>query len=104
MKKTFLLIALLLLGQQSAASILGLQTLELNFKNQDEVSAKARWSNKDKLNLTSQGIGTSSDPAVVVDFAIETRGAFAVGYSWRPIQSANISVEISPPQKDTLTR
>jgi hypothetical protein len=61
MKKTFLLIALLLLGQQSAASILGLQTLELNFKNQDEVSAKARWSNKNKLNITSQGIGTSGD-------------------------------------------
>jgi hypothetical protein len=99
MRTMFLLIALLLLGQQSAASILGLQTLELNFKNQDEVSAKARWSNKDKLNLTSQGIGTSGDPAVVVDFAIETRGAFAVGYSWRPIQSANISVEISPPRK-----
>jgi hypothetical protein len=54
MRKTFLLIVLLLLGQQSAAAILGLQTLELNFKNQDEVSAKARWSNKDKLNFSSQ--------------------------------------------------
>ena len=70
MRKTFLLIVLLLLGEQSAASILGLQTLELNFKNHDEISAKARWSNKDKLNITSQGIGTSGDPAVVVNMSV----------------------------------
>jgi hypothetical protein len=69
-RKTLLLIVLFLLGQQFAASILGFQTLELNFKNQDEVSAKARWSNKDKLNITSQGIGTSGDPAVVVNMSV----------------------------------
>jgi hypothetical protein len=98
-RKTFLSIVLLLLSQQSSASILGFQTLELNFKNQDEVSAKVQWSNKDKLNITSQGIGTSLDPAVVVNTSIETLGAFAVGYSWRPIQSAHVSVEISPPRR-----
>jgi hypothetical protein len=87
------------MGQQSAASMLGFQTVEVNFKNQKEARVKARWSNQDKLNITSQGLGASGDPAVVVNTSIETIDPFAVGYSWRPIQSANISVEISPPRK-----
>lgn len=98
MKKTIGLsaLAIALIGGNAAADIMGSRTLELNFRDV-AISTQAQWSNKEKLNVTKAGLGFEGDPAGLWYVSIESSQPFAIGYSWRPAQSAQIDVEVLPP-------
>lgn len=101
MKKLLVLslTTMLFTASNCTAAMLGYQTLELNFKNHSEITTKTKWSHQDKVGLTEEGLGFDGEQTQVVDVSIETVQPFAIGYSWRPAQSAHIDVEITPPLK-----
>lgn len=82
----------------SAASMLGYQTLELDFGNPG-ISKIVRWSNKNMVGVESGGLGFDGESNQVVDVSLETTEPYAIGYSWRPAQSAQFDIEITPPLK-----
>jgi hypothetical protein len=101
MKKAWMLslVMVVSIACESFASMIGMQTLELDFKDHQHIVTQVEWSNPDKLTLTSQGLGFEGESAQVRDIFLETIRPFAIGYSWRPAQSATIDIEIVPPQK-----
>ena len=100
MKKiiAFTLITFTILGNNAYAAILGMEELKINFTDKDDAKRKATWSEPDKINITKNGLGWDGEQNASRDSWIETI-PLAVGLSWRPAQSAKITVEIEPEGK-----
>jgi hypothetical protein len=100
MKKiiTLTLIIFIILGSNAYAVILGMEEIKINFTDKDDAKRKATWSEPDKINITKNGLGWDGEQNASRDSWIETI-PLAVGLSWRPAQSANITVEIEPEVK-----
>lgn len=102
MRQTISLVLILVLSAYGncSASILGNETLELDFSKNEEVAKKAKWSNTNRVTLTREGIGFNGDTNESIDLSIETTQPLAIGCSWRPAASASIHIEITPPLKE----
>jgi len=92
------LITFIIPGNNIYASILGSEELKINFTDKDDAKRKATWSEPDYINITQNGLGWDGEQNASRDSWIETV-PLAVGLSWRPTQSANITVEIEPEVK-----
>ncbi|MCK4917984.1 MAG: hypothetical protein KAS51_07200 [Candidatus Omnitrophica bacterium] len=91
----FLLLTFSVLGNHAYASILGMEELKINFTDKNDAKTKATWSEPDKINLTENGLGWDGEQNASCDSWIQTI-PLAVGLSWRPAQSVNVTVEIEP--------
>ena len=87
--------AVVVIGINAAAQILGGQTLELDFRDR-AINTRAKWSNNDKLTLTNEGLGFNGQEPESIDVSIESAQPLAIGFSWRPAASAQIDVEVLP--------
>ena len=70
-------------------------SLTINFKDPNDAKAKAIWSEPNCINVTSQGLGWDGQGNACRDSWILTN-ELAIGLSWRPTQSAHITVELEP--------
>ena len=97
MKKIISLILLTFtaFGNNLYAAISGVEELEINFTDKNDAKEKAVWSEPNKINITDDGLGWDGQPNTSRDFWMQTV-PLAVGLSWRPAQSVNITVEIQP--------
>lgn len=92
------LIIFTVFGNSVYAVILGVEELKINFIDKDDVKRKVTWSEPDKINITKNGLGWDGAQNASHESWVETI-PLAVGLSWRPAQSANITVEIEPEVK-----
>jgi len=97
MKKiiAFTVLTFIILGGSVYASILGMEKLKINFTDKNDAKGKATWSEPNKINITKNGLGWDGAQNASRDSWVETI-PLAVGLSWRPAQSVNITVEIEP--------
>lgn len=97
MKKiiAFTLLIFTFSGNNVYAVIISMNRLEINFTDKDDAKRKATWSEPDKINVTKNGLGWDGEQNASRDSWIETI-PLAIGLSWRPAQSVNITVEIEP--------
>ena len=77
------------LGQYS-----GHNQLVLDFTQPEPVKTMAHWSHPDKFDLSRNGFGWDGDPSKEYDFWIETTQSFAVGWSFRTVDSVRIKAEL----------
>ena len=87
---TFTLLAFIF-GNYANASILGMKELKINFTDANDAKAKATWSETDKIKVADNGLGWDGEKNASRDTWIQTI-PLAIGLSWRPAQSANITV------------
>lgn len=89
------------------ASIIGQNTLDLDFVNDTAIATKVRWDNQQpsnqKLTLNKDGLSYDGEKNTMVNVKIETLQPFAIGISWRPTSFATIEVEILPPRQRYAT-
>lgn len=97
MKKiiAFSLLILTIIGNNAYASILGMEELKIKFTDKNDATTKASWSEPDKIHVTKNGLGWDGEQNASRDSWIQTI-PLAIGLSWRPAQSVNITVEIKP--------
>lgn len=100
MKKiiAFTLLTFTILGNSVYAVILGREELKINFTDIDDAKEKAVWYDPNKINITKNGLGWDGQQNASYDSWIQTI-PLAVGLSWRPARSVNITVEIEPEVK-----
>jgi len=100
MKKiiAFTLLTFIILGNNLYASINGMEELKINFTDNNDAKGKAAWSEPNKINITKNGLGWDGGQNASRDSWVQTI-PLAVGLSWRPAQSVNITVEIEPEVK-----
>jgi hypothetical protein len=82
-------------GNYTNASISGVEELKINFTDANDAKVKATWSEPDKINITEKGLGWDGQANASRDSWVQTI-PLAIGLSWRPAQSANITVELKP--------
>lgn len=97
-----IILNLFLLSGYISAAMVGHQELEIDLTNVEKAKSKVTWSNEDKVNINNNGLGFDGAENSLVELSLQTISPFAIGYSWRPAQSAHITVEINPPNK-TIT-
>ncbi|NOY41516.1 MAG: hypothetical protein GXP26_06735 [Planctomycetes bacterium] len=73
----------------------GSDTLVINFTNQEDATAKAKWSPHDRLDITKDGLGWDGENSSSFDSWIETK-PMPVGFSWRPLTQTGVQVVIDP--------
>jgi hypothetical protein len=97
MKKiiAFVLLTFIISGNNVYATISGMNDLKINFTDNNDAKAKAVWSEPDKININQNGLGWDGQQNGSRDIWIQTI-PMAIGLSWRPAQSANVTVEIEP--------
>ena len=97
MKKiiTLTLLTLFLIIPKIYSSIIGFEELKIDFTDKNDAIAKATWSEPDKIDVTQKGLGWDGVHNVSRDSWIQSM-PLAVGISWRPAQSINVTVEITP--------
>jgi hypothetical protein len=91
----FFSVLFLVWNSNAYASILGAEELNIDFTSQADAKEKAEWLQNDKINITKEGLGWDGEESASYDFWIQTI-PLAVGLSWRPAQSVNVSVELKP--------
>jgi len=81
----------------------------INFADSNDAKSKATWSEPNLINITSQGLGWDGPDNALRDGWIITK-EIAIGMSWRPPQSASVTVALQPilktvtlPNGQTLT-
>jgi hypothetical protein len=84
-----------LIASSAAASILDFKSLTIDFTMADDARAKAIWSEPEKLNLTTNGLGWDGEVASSRDGWIHT-APLALGLSWRPPIAVSVRVTIHP--------
>jgi hypothetical protein len=85
-------------GNDVCATIEGMKELNINFTDNNDASQKAVWSEPDKININQNGLGWDGELNASRDMWIQTN-PLAIGLSWRPAQSAYVTVEIEPQVK-----
>jgi hypothetical protein len=98
MKKLIFLFSILM-SQTCFASMLGQQKLTIDFRRDDDIESKVKWFSSEELSANSDGLGFDGPPEKTTQLHLETTEPFALGYSWRPIQSARIMVKIKGREK-----
>jgi hypothetical protein len=89
------LAAALFITPMAAASILGSQSLEIDFTRSDDMARKATWSDPDRLTSTARGFGLDAEENACRDGWLQTIPV-GIGTSWRPAQSARVKVTLKP--------
>ncbi|MBN2316771.1 MAG: hypothetical protein JXM79_22780 [Sedimentisphaerales bacterium] len=100
MKKiiAFSSLVFIFLGNHANASIIGNKVLKINFTDANDAKAKATWSEPGKISITENGLGWDGRRNASLDTWIQTI-PLAIGLSWRPAQSANITAQLKPEMK-----
>lgn len=80
------------------AQILGSESLAIDFTKPEDAKKKATWSDPGRLTITDKGLGWDGAENALREGWIQTQ-PLAVGLSWRPAQSVNVNVVISPAPK-----
>jgi hypothetical protein len=84
-----------LVVSSTAASILDFKSFAIDFTNSSDATAKATWSEPDKLNITTNGLGRDGQANSLRDGWIQTF-PLALGLSWRPPYGVSVRVSIHP--------
>jgi hypothetical protein len=92
------LAAALVLAPTAAASILGSQTLEIDFTRSDDVARKATWSDPDRLTSTARGFGLDAEENACRDGWLQTIPV-GIGTNWRPARSVQVNVTLKPARR-----
>jgi hypothetical protein len=87
-------LALLAVGDMSRAEVLSGREVLWDFTQPDKVVKLVRWTDTKYLRATAGGLGW--DGRGSRDVTIETSQPAAVGWSWHPVTTVNISAEILP--------
>ncbi len=97
MKKIIVIILLTftIFGNNVYASILGMEELKINFADKDDAKRKATWFEPNKIDINKNGLGWDGEQNASRESWVQTI-PLAVGLSWRPAQSVNITVKIEP--------
>jgi trk system potassium uptake protein TrkA len=90
-----LVVALAFVLASALASILGADDLTIDFTDAKDAKAKATWSDPNRITVTDAGLGWDGQQNALRDTWIQTT-SLAVGLSWRPAQSVNITAEVEP--------
>ena len=100
MKKiiAFILVTFIIPGNNVYATIDGMEELSINFTDNNEAKEKAVWSEPNKINITKDGLGWDGQQNAFRDIWIQTI-PMAIGLSWRPARSVNVTVGIEPEVK-----
>jgi len=92
------LAGLLFVVSTADASILGNQSLEIDFTKPDEAREKATWSDPDHLTCTARGFGLEAEDNACRDGWLQTMSV-GVGTTWRPTHSASLRVTLKPARR-----
>lgn len=95
-------ISLVLLTPDAFGAMMGGKRAVLDFTKPDAVKKQAAWSPADRLDMTEAGLGWDGAANASFDVWIQTTEPIAIGWSWRPVQSAHVSAEIIPAGKFTF--
>src|SRR4051812_32024478 len=77
------------------AVIVGMNQLVVDLTKPEEAKAKAKWSDPNKVALSTQGLGWgTAGEAGTKDFWLQTTEPLALGTSWRPTSAANLKVVV----------
>jgi len=94
-RTTLMTIFVCLIASSATASILGFKSLAIDFTNADDAKAKATWSEPNKLNVTTNGLGWDGETVACRDGWVQTT-PLALGESWRPPGRISVRVSIHP--------
>jgi hypothetical protein len=83
------------IASSAAASILDFKSLTIDFTTAGDAHVKATWSEPQKLNITTNGLGWDGEAASSRAGWIQTT-PLALGLSWRPPYAVSIRVSIHP--------
>ena len=90
------------LSATALGSILGSNSLSVDFTKQEDAASKAAWFRPDKLTITAQGLGWDGQAAELISEAWIHTKPLAVGLSWRAASSVGVRVTIEPTPKPIL--
>jgi hypothetical protein len=99
MFRTILAVGLaVVLATPSPAAIFSVTHFAVDFARPDDSRAKATWSEPDKLDFTTAGLGwgTTADQGSR-DVWLQTTDPIALGVSWRPTMATDLRVTIREP-------
>ena len=83
------------MSSTATAAILDFKSLAIDFTNAGDAKAKATWSDPDRLNVTTNGLGWDGEAASSRDGWIQTI-PLALGLSWRTPYAVSVRVSIHP--------
>jgi hypothetical protein len=99
-----LVIALLvLLPSGPLMADMGSTRYTIDFSKPEEAAKKARWSDPQLIETTTDGLGWEGEGKSKRDMWIESE-PIAVGLWWRPTHSVSIQATLDPPGRYTFTR
>ncbi|TWT90744.1 hypothetical protein Mal64_11410 [Pseudobythopirellula maris] len=65
----------------------------IDFRDELDASAKADWTQNERLDITDEGLGWSGEPTSHFESSVRTK-PIALGYNWRPPQQAGVTVTL----------
>jgi hypothetical protein len=83
------LMAVLTAVSSAHATIMGSQSLEIDFTRTDDTARKATWSTPDRLTSTARGFGLDAEDNACRDGWLQTIPV-GVGTSWRPARTVHV--------------
>jgi hypothetical protein len=89
-------LALLAVADMSWAGVESGREVLWDFTQPDTIVKLVRWSDTNYLKATANGLGWNGGANESRDVTIETRKPVAVGWSWHPVTTVNVSAEIVP--------
>ena len=92
-----------LVASSVSASIMGRNSLAIDFTNSVDAQAKATWARPDVLRVTTDGLGWDGESTALIDGWIQTI-PLALGLSWRPTHSLSVYVSIDPRPEEIVLR
>jgi hypothetical protein len=92
------LATVVLAASSARASILGSQSLEIDFTKPDEAARKVTWSDPEHLTCTERGFGLDAEENACRDGWLQTIPV-GIGTSWRPAGAAHLRVTLKPARR-----
>lgn len=83
------------------ASIADFKSLDIDFTDSDDTTAKAAWSEPDIITVTLNGLGWDGEPASLRDGWIKTV-PMSLGLSWRAPFAVSVRVSIHPEMEEIV--
>jgi hypothetical protein len=95
----FLMLYALLAADTSYADIIDFKHLSIDLTNSDDATAKASWSDPNRITVSKDGLGWDGDRVSSMDGWIQTK-PIALGMSWRPTYAISVRCAIQPPSRE----
>jgi len=82
----------------ASAVISSVTQLKIDFTDPHNAEGKAVWSDTNRLNVTTNGLGWDGDAAAIREGWIQTK-PIGVGLAWRPASGVELRLRIEPAPK-----